>query len=218
MSIDNVLSDAVDLPDPLNRALAGLMKRAVGDDAEALKTALFGTDAPTFGQVRKVTAADLKTAATRACPGAAIVALKELAEMLSRFTPETPVCGECGESPLSSIGGKFFSLTAGARCPSCPSGLLELVPVKLRMLAWTDGHLTEPQTMHDVRFRDGTRLPLHDEGILAWVKWIDTGLEHALRDSSTAIYAFLAYMKLGRKALTRIEDVPKLPMDKEENA
>lgn len=214
MPIDNDLSDAVVLPDPLNLALSGLMTRMVDNGAEDLKTALFGADVPTFGQVRKVGVADLKTAAERACPGAAIVALKELAGLMPRFTPETPVCNECGECSLSSIGGKIFSLSVGARCPICSIGQLELVPVKLRMVAWTDGHLTEPQTTHDLRYNAGWRLPLHDKDILAWAdSWIDDGLERALRDAGTAIYAFLAYMKLGRKALTKVEDVPELLHD-----
>ncbi|MEK7545860.1 MAG: hypothetical protein AAB554_02165 [Patescibacteria group bacterium] len=217
MPIRDEPTDAVRLPPPMDRALALLIARAAGlktDEAEALKTALFGNGPPTFGQVRRISAADLASAADKACPKTAVVALKELAELMPRIDPRTPVCDRCDESPLSNVGGKIFALDVGAVCPFCPKGRLELVPMKLRMVAWTDGHLTEPQTTHDLRILPGCELPLQDEGILHWADgWIEPALERALRDAGTSVYAFLAYMRLGRKTLARIEDAADMLHD-----
>lgn len=217
MSKNEDPTDAVQLPSPFDRALERLIARAAAapsDEAAALKAALFGGTAPTFGQVRKVSPTDLKSAAGRACPTTPVVLVNELAGLLPRVDPQTPVCGACGEFPLSSAGGKVFSLPVGAACPFCPKGRLELVPMKLRMLAWTDGRLVEPDTTHDLRVRPGWELPLQDAGIRGWAdEWIESRLERALRDAGTPLYAFLAYMRLGRKALKRLEDVPELLHD-----
>jgi hypothetical protein len=214
MSPNDDPTDAVRLPPLMDVALARLIARGAAVDdamAEAIKSTLFGTGAPTFGQVRKVSPADLKTSADRDCPGTPIVALNELAELLPRVDPHTPLCGACGEFPLSNVGGKIFTLPAGSSCPFCSKARVVLVPMKLRMIAWTDGHLTEPQTTHDLRVRPGWNLPLQDREILGWADgWLEATLECALRDSDTTIYAFLAYMRLGRKALKRLEDAVEL--------
>jgi hypothetical protein len=217
MPIRDDPTDAVRLPPPMDLALKRLIARTAGlkaDEAEALKTALFGDGPPTFGQVRKATSADLASAADKACRKAAVVPLKELSELMPRVDPRTPVCGACGEFPLSNVGGKIFVLDAGAACPFCPKGRFAPVPMKLRMVAWTDGHLTEPQTTHDLRILPGCELPLQDEGILHWADgWIEPALERALRDAGTSVYAFLAYMRLGRKTLARIEDAADMLHD-----
>lgn len=210
-------TDAVRLPPAFDLALAGLIARGAAvdaDGAKAMKAALFGENAPTFGQVRKVSAIDLKSSADRASPGTPLVALNELAELLPRVDPQTPVCPACGEFPLSNVGGKIFSLPAGASCPFCSKARVELVPMKLRMIAWTDGRLTEPQTKHDLRIHPGWQLPLQDLDILGWADgWLETTLESALRSVGTSIYAFLAYMRLGRKSLKRLEDAALLLHD-----
>jgi len=215
MPADAAPHDAVRLPSRMDGALTRLIARFAGPDAAApLKDALFGNGPPTFGQVRRITAPDLADATERANSDAAIVALKELSELMPLVAPETPVCGACGEFPLSNVGGKIFSLADGASCPFCAKANVAVVPMKLRMVAWTDGHLTEPQTTHDLRVMPGCRIPLHDEGILGWAdEWIDPALERALRAAETPVYALLAYMRLGRKALASIEDAVELLHD-----
>ncbi|HTK04968.1 MAG TPA: hypothetical protein VL500_05250 [Candidatus Eisenbacteria bacterium] len=203
--------DAVLLPPHLADGLRKLIARTLGlsaDAAEAAMTALFGNDAPAFGQVRRLSERDLKAACGRIGLDAAVplTGTRELAELLPLIAPELPSCPDCGEFPLSDTGGKISTLPAGAACPFC-KGVLAIRPMKLKKIAWTDGRLVEPQTSHDLRVRPGERIPLDDEGIVPWAGgWMHLRLERSLKDAGLPVYGLLAYMQLRRRALDTLED------------
>lgn len=214
--------DAVPLPPPFAEALRLLVARSLalpGTAAErnrasrAVMAALFGADAPVFGQVRRLSERDLKAACAKAGIDDAAVPVtgyRELAEILPRVAPDVPICGACGEFPLSDSGGRVMTLPHGAACPFC-DGTVALLPMTLRKVAWTDGRLVEPQTAHDLRVRPGERIPLDDEGIVAWTGgWMHLRLERGLKDAGLPVYGLLAYMHLHRRAFDTLEDASVL--------
>ncbi len=217
---------AVPLPPPWKEALVLLVGRCIGDPgsyadaasaAGAIISALFGKGAPAFGQVARTGEAELKTACGQAGLGAdalPVAKLRELAELLPLVRPETPICDECGNYPLSCVGGKVMTLAAGASCPFCVGGKLAVVPMRLRKLAWTDGRLVEPQVAHDLRAFPGTSIPLDDAEIVAWVGGIiSKPLEIALRDAGVPLYGWLAHMHLNEKALPSYVEVADILQD-----
>ncbi|HTM67911.1 MAG TPA: hypothetical protein VL426_01290 [Candidatus Binatia bacterium] len=202
--------DALLLPPHMADGLEKLIARSLGlpesAGGAAVMAALFGNVTPSFGQVRRISERELKTACSAAALGAVPAAgLRELAELLPLVAPDLPSCASCGEFPLSDTGGKISSLPAGAACPYC-SGLLAVRPMKLRKLAWTDGRLVEPQTSQDLRVRPGERIPLDDEGIIAWAGWTHLRVERSLKDSGVPAYGLLALMNLRRKVFDSLED------------
>ena len=210
---------AVLLPQPLLRGTILLVRRSLGlpadsdgkREAEEVVTALFG-DSPVFGALPNFTTNDIRQACGNAGVNVPSVAgQQELTQLLRKVDPDIPVCAECGELPISNTGGKISVLISGARCPFCEDGLAELVPIKLRLLAWTDGRLVEPQTLYDFRSRHGEKIPLQDEQILEWVGgWIDRQLESALEALKVPIYAFLAYALLKKKVITSPNEAAEL--------
>lgn len=217
---------AVPLPPPWREALTLLVSRSVDSPgthgtavaaAGAVITALFGKDTPSFGQVARSGVAELKTACGLAGLGAdalPVAKLREIVELLPLVRPETPICDECGNFPLSSSGGKVSTLTSGASCPFCVGGKLAVVPMRLRKLAWTDGRLVEPQVTHDLRAFPGTSIPLDDEAIVAWVGgYINAALKAALNDAGLPLYGWLAYMQLSQKAIPSYMEVADVLQD-----
>jgi hypothetical protein len=220
--------DAVPLPDALHRGLALLIGSSLERtgpkvDAKAATDAvlatLFGSDAVTFGRVRRLTAKDVADAVERqlGVDALSIAGLHELSELVRRVAPEIPACPACGRLSFSNTGGKTTVLPAGANCPFCAKASVALVPVTLKKLAWTDGRHVEPQTEHDLRSKTGERIPLTDPLIMAWVGgWMHLGLEQALKDADVPVYAFLAYMNLVRKALRFPRDAASLLQEPDE--
>ncbi len=200
MTSSSIDTRALLLPPSFTTALTKLFARQIGAEESGVATllhAIFGDATPSFGQVQSVSVSDVQSACTSAGVDVATAKIREIAALLPKITPSTPVCDRCGESSLANTGGKIFSLDVGIACPFCTDGVLALVPMKLRKVAWTDGRLVEPQTAHDLRVQPGSSIPLDDTAIVPWIGgWVDRGLESALRDAGTPIYGFLAYMRL----------------------
>lgn len=202
--------DALLLPPPMAAGLEKLIVRSLGlADAAggaAVMAALFGNATPSFGQVRRTTERELKTACSRAALDAVpVAAVRELAELFPLVAPDLPSCASCGEFPISDVGGKVSALPAGAACPYC-GGVVAVRPMKLKRLAWTDGRLVEPQTAQDLRVLPGERIPLDDEGIAAWAGWTHLRIERSLRDAGVPVYGLLAVMNLRRRAFDALGD------------
>jgi hypothetical protein len=200
---------AIGLPPQLMKGLRLLIARTLGlgneAGASAVVSALFG-DEPTFGHVGRCSTGDVRAACARLSVEPPLASTSELAGLLARIAPETPVCGSCGELPLTSSGGSISELPAGSRCPFCPSGRTAVVPVAIKVLAWTDGRLVDPDTRFDLRSRPGEKIPLKDDDIVAWAGgWIEPRLERALKKERVPVSAFLAHQNLAKGARDRLD-------------
>lgn len=212
---------AVPVPPALARGLRLLVRRTICPDpaaaadlaSEAVLTALFGNDAPTFGRLHRVHERDLRDACVRAgVAGAAIAGVRELAELLPRITPDLPACASCGELPLANVGGKISALAAGATCPHCLAGPLAVTPLKMRKVAWTDARLIEPHADYDLRSPLGDRIPLTDALLLEETLggWMHLGLQRQLADAGVPLYGWLAYMRHQRYLVTSLADAARV--------
>lgn len=215
MATSKLDTRAILIPTPMIRGLELLFHRVLGTTnssiARNLMEKLFGTDV-SFGSLAQVTTKEVNTACERLkFTPLSITSPKELIDLFSHISPELPVCTKCNELPISWTGGNISELPVGASCPYCSDGTVELVPIKLRMLAWTNGNLVEPQTKFDLRTQPGTKLPLHDDDIIEWVGgFADKRLVRALNEHEVPIYGFLAYYNLVLRKLETFEDAARL--------
>lgn len=204
---------ALPLPAPLQEGLERMITRQLGffdlglAASANVRGALFGAPPPSFGQVQRITPSDITKAAERAGLSPTPVAVRELAGLFSRFSPETPVCNSCGEVPLSNIGGVIFALEDGSHCPFCETGIVHAVTMRLQMLAWTTGRLVPPQMEHDFHVVPGERIPLQDFEILLWIgdPVVDRTLERMAQEYGVPLYGVLAFAMLDRHILPRFQ-------------
>lgn len=178
-----------------------------------LVESLFGKEHITFGRVARVTDENLRLALDQAGVRVATTRVGEMIELLVRINPNTLVCDTCGEFPLAHTGGVSEITNAGNACPNpnCCGGHVEIVPIKLRMLVWTDGALVSPETRRDFRTIPGETLELQDEDILAALGGrMDGQLQTAMEDIGLPIYGLLAYMRLAHKRIHGDADVRQL--------
>lgn len=181
------------------------------DEANLFMEYLFGKKDIAFAKLVQITKEDVRTALKKA--GADRVALikdQEIVDLLARVTPYTLICETCGEFPLSHIGQTVSEITEVDRtCPFCNDsdiGHVKLMPMKLRVLAWTNGKLVLPDTR-----KDSKDIELQDEDILGAINdRMDRTLQAALKKIGLPIYGLLAYMRLVHNRIHNDNDVERL--------
>ncbi|MEK9151879.1 MAG: hypothetical protein AAB692_00780 [Patescibacteria group bacterium] len=186
---------AVLVPESMKSALRLMLSRWTGrSTAKEVMEKYYG-DLPTFGDLQKTTSEKIE----RIC--GSVQNSEVFAELASLVSPFTPACVGCGEFPLASAGGKISSLPAGSACPFCKDGVVALVPMALRTIAWTDGRLVEPQTDYDLRSVPGEKIPLASKPLLDWAGDLSPRIARALSSAKIGPAAFLAYCNLRLRIL-----------------
>lgn len=181
----------------------------VGSSARGIVEKMYGSTI-VYGHLARTTAPAIRTACTELGFDPVQADVDDLAELLPRIHPDTPICDRCGELPLTSAGGRVAALDSGAACPFCQAGRFLIVPQKLRAMSWATGALVEPSVREDLRSRPGLRIPLDDRSIRDWAGWVDARLDAALIRRELPLASFLAFMNLRRRALAKIEDATEL--------
>jgi hypothetical protein len=182
-------------------------------EAAQVVQALFGSE-PVFGQLQQCDVAEVRAACQRVgVEPSAELAPKAFVMLLRRIEPATPVCSICGELPLNDVGGKLQILGPGYICPFCGQGQLQLIPIILRRLAWTSGHLVDPGTDYDLQIELGKKYPLQDEALVVWAGDVHPELLQMLVECQTSIYAFLAYLNLQQRMFKSLSDAVRFLCD-----
>jgi hypothetical protein len=217
MSFPHALRSTALTPDDEHTLIAWLA-RCLNDDgvatdasrarATSLLRAVYGTTAPTWGELRATTDDDVRVALHELGDPLPVQRRRWIAGALAEHDPSFPVCDTCGEVARRRVGTEAQPTGAeDSACAFCRTGHVRVLRRRVARLAWTTGRLVGLDVAVDRDTFRGEQTPLDDAGLRAWLGTaLDPRVEAVTEAAACDLSELLGFLRLVRNRIESIRD------------